>query len=144
MKKAIVWTFRILALIIILSIVYINIPLAEEDNVPVDERNSNVYEALVAAGIENALIDITDKGAIVNYDPPEGMENEVALYYIIGAVAPYMGAGTNITVTLFEGENAIREYGVDMEDVAAFLNEEINEEEFSSRIKHQPNLPPRV
>src|SRR3989338_4688304 len=128
----------IIAILIVAALVagaaYLRGLFDEKATVVIDERNDAIYAALAAAGIENALVDVTDARTIVDYEVPGGMNKEVALFYVLGAAARYAAAESTITATLFENESASEEATVSARDARAFLNREINLQEFREKI----------
>src|SRR3990167_4437762 len=98
----------IIAILIVAALVagaaYLRGLFDEKAAVVIDERNDAIYAALAAAGIENALVDVTDARTIVDYEVPGGMNKEVALFYVLGAAARYAAAESTITATkIFRG-----------------------------------------
>lgn len=102
--------------------------------VVIDERNDFVYSALAAAGIEKALVDVTDDRTIVDYELPIDLEKEVALFYVLGAAARYTNSESSITTTVFKDSKVSEESTVTTKHLLAFLNEEISLQECQERI----------
>src|SRR3989344_2123975 len=128
----------IIAILIVAALVagaaYLRGLFDEKAAVVIDKVNDAIYAALAAAGIENELVDVTDARTIVDYEVPGGMNKEVALFYVLGAAAQYATAESIITATLFENGSASEESTVSVQDVLAFLNEEIGIQEFREKI----------
>jgi hypothetical protein len=99
-----------------------------------DGRNDSVYASLAVAGMENALVDLTDERTIIGYELPRELDKEVALFYVLGAAARHTNPEATITTIAFQGGKASEEASVAAKDVMAFLNEEISLQECQARI----------
>jgi hypothetical protein len=77
-----------------------------------DGRNDSVYASLAVAGMENALVDLTDERTIIGYELPRELDKEVALFYVLGAAARHTNPEATITTIAFQGGKASEEASV--------------------------------
>ena len=47
-----------------------------EENIEIREENTQLYAALVAVGIEDAIVDITDERALIRFNLPNNLNKE--------------------------------------------------------------------
>lgn len=126
----------VLAIVVVILIglgVFTFLPTPAEEELTLNPKNSEIYSALVAVGIEEAFVDATEERVIVAYDLPSEIEKEVSWYYIMGTVASIAPDSEKVIIQAFVNDEATEEVTVQMKDIIDFLNERITEEEFKSR-----------
>lgn len=124
----------IVALFVIIGVIVMLLPVSEAEVLP-SEANSHIYSLLVAANIEEALVDSTNERTIVSYDLSDNMEKEVSWFYVMGAVASVVPQSKRIEIQAFVNGEPTESITVQMADALDFANNRISEEEFRTKLQ---------
>ena len=106
-----------------------------EENIEIREKNTRLYAALVAVGIEDAIVDITDERALIRYNLPPNLNAEATWYYIISASAIIAPETEKIIIQTYVNYEPREEVTVNTTDVIALMNEDITMEDFKEMVK---------
>lgn len=117
---------------IVALILFVYIPLPSE--LELNEQNSDIYSLLVAAGIRDALVDVTREQVIVSYDLPENIGKEESWYYIMGAVAGIAPDSEKLKIQSFVNDKPAEEVAVRIKDIQDYLDGKITESDFKSKL----------
>jgi len=106
-----------------------------EENIEIREENTRLYAALVAVGIEDAIVDITDERALIRFNLPNNLNKEATWYYIMSASAAIAPETDKIIIQTYENYERREEVTVNTTDVIALINGSITIEEFQKMLK---------
>jgi len=106
-----------------------------EENIEIHEENTQLYAALVAVGIEDAIVDITDERALIRFNLPNNLNKEATWYYIMSASAAIAPETDKIIIQTYENYERREEVTVNTTDVMALINGNITMEEFQKMLK---------
>jgi len=106
-----------------------------EENIEIREENTQLYAALVAVGIEDAIVDITDERALIRFNLPNNLNKEATWYYIMSASAAIAPETDKIIIQTYENYERREEVTVNTTDVIALINGSITMEEFQKMLK---------
>ena len=106
-----------------------------EENIEIREENTQLYAALVAVGIEDAIVDITDERALIRFNLPNNLNKEATWYYIMSASAAIAPETDKIIIQTYENYERREEVTVNTTDVMALINGSITMEEFQKMLK---------
>ena len=106
-----------------------------EENLEIRSENTQLYAALVDAGIEDAVVDITDERALIRYNLPPNLNMEATWYYIISASAIIAPETDKIVIQTYVNYEPREEITVNTTDVIALMNEGITMVDFQERVK---------
>lgn len=119
-----------------------------EDPVSAEHRsqNANLVAALFSGGIEDPFVDVDDERVYVAYALPDhAYDNATGVLnatvadqvqrFVVGASANAAPDVTEIVVTQYDGTDPLVVWVVQMEDFKAFVNTEIDLDEFEARIE---------
>jgi len=137
MKKWLIALLVFLGLILVAAAIlgYFAYLGSQDDSIQVNEKNTDLYAALVAAGINDAVVDITDERVLVSYNLPKLDDKEAYIYFTLGATSKLSHNSKEIIITEFSDLKAFEEVTVSMEDVKSFSSNTISEEEFMAKWK---------
>ena len=105
-----------------------------EDELELNEKNSDIYSLLVAADIENAFVDVTREQVIVSYDIPENIGKEASWYYIMGAVAGVAPDSEELKIQSFVNDKPGEEVTVRIKHIRDYLEGNITDSDFKSKL----------
>ncbi len=113
--------------------------LPREEPAPrASELNTQVYEALHAWGISEAVVDITSERALVRYNLPPGAE-EKAIWALVFTALYSLSPNTEwVVLQMYRDFEPQTEVTVLMSDVVAFLEARLTPEEFEQRLRVRP------
>lgn len=128
---------KLIALVIIITVIaalvlFVYIPAPSE--LELNEQNSDIYSLLVAAGIKDALVDVTQKQVIVSYDMPENLGKEASWYYVMGAVAGVAPQSEKLKIQSFVNDKPTEEVTVRIKDIQDYLEGKITDSDFKSKL----------
>jgi len=106
-----------------------------EENIEIREKNTQLYAALVAVGIEDAIVDITGERALIRYNLPPNLNTEATWYYIMSASTAIAPESDKIIIQTYENYEWREEVTVNTTDVMALMNEDITMEDFKEMVK---------
>ncbi len=149
MGKSLKWLLRIvIGLVVLIALVVgglwaysqLAVRPAPEQPVAASTENTPVYQALAAGGIDEAMVDVTPERALVRYNLPSGMAEEVSWAYalaVLSAMAP--GSGQAV-IQVYQDFTPRTELTVALSDVSARLAGRLSPEDFEARlsIKRSP------
>ena len=90
-----------------------------EENIEIREENTRLYAALVAVGIEDAIVDITDERALIRFNLPNNLNKGATWYYIMSASAAIAPETDKIIIQTYENYERREEVTVNTTDVIA-------------------------
>lgn len=130
------WIFLAVLILIFGSLAaFIFIPTPAEEEIVLNPINSDIYSALVAIGIKDAFVDMTQERVIVSYDLPANIQKEASWYYVMGVVASTSSNSGKVIIQAYVNSKATEEVTVQMIDIQEFLNEQLTDAEFTSKLK---------
>ena len=106
-----------------------------EENLEIRNENTQLYAALVDAGIEDAVVDIADERALIRYNLPPNLNMEATRNYIISASAIIAPETDKIVIQTYVNYEPREEITVNTTDVIALMNEGITMVDFQERVK---------
>ena len=106
-----------------------------EENIEIREENTQLYAALVAVGIEDAIVDITDERALIRFNLPNNLNKEATWYYIMSASTAIAPESDKIIIQTYENYERREELTVNTTDAMALINGKITMEEFQKMLK---------
>ncbi len=133
MRKLIVVFLVLIALVAMVTFLYLPAPSEEEINP--DPLNNELYSELMRIGIRDAVVDITDERALIRYNLPEGMSREDTELSIMKAAATIAPDSDKIVIQTYENFKPVEEVTIGTSDVLDFMEKTITYEEFKNRIK---------
>lgn len=134
---------------------YLKSPVAYhpyEDSVSVEARsaNTNLYGTLLAAGYDDAFVDVTDARAYVAYELPfktqedpatgemtkttERRDAALAQRFVIGAAGALASEAAKVVAVQHVDGVAKLHWEVQMSDLQAFLDGELSESDFETKV----------
>ena len=137
MKKWVIALLVFLGLIVLAAAVlgYFAYLGSQDDSIQVNEKNTDLYAALVAAGIKDAVVDITDERVLVSYNLPKMDDKENYVYFTIGAAYKLSPNSKKVIITEFSDLKPFEEVTISMDDVKEFAADKLSEEEFVAKWK---------
>lgn len=87
-------------------------------------ENEELYSALASAGIDEALVDVTDDIALVRYNLPEGRDEEAVTYFVLGAAAGAAPHTGKIIVQSYSDSTPISEVTANTGDILALTSKD--------------------
>jgi len=133
MKKKIVIPVVVLAVIAIILFI-LSLPSQPEAEITPSPLNTKLYTILASAGIEDAVVDITDERALVRYNLPKDVNKEDALQFVVIEVAK-ISDSNKIIIQIYDNFTPLEEVNVDKEDALKLARHEITYEELKQRIE---------
>jgi hypothetical protein len=109
---------------------------AAGETIELNPVNTDVYAVLLAAGIEDAVVDYTPEHTIIGIPLTENLDAERAAFFAIGAAASVARQTETITVETFRDEVPRVSVTVESEDVLAFINGDLSEAELAERVEY--------
>ena len=106
-----------------------------EEKLEIRNENTQLYAALVDAGIEDAVVDIADERALIRYNLPPNLNMEATRNYIISASAIIAPETDKIVIQTYVNYEPREEITVNTTDVIALMNEGITMVDFQERVK---------
>lgn len=85
-------------------------------------ENEELYSALQSAGIEDALVDVTDDRVLVRYDRPAGYDVRATNYLVLGAAAEAAPYTERVVVECYEGSTRVERVSANTGDVLAIVS----------------------
>ena len=87
-------------------------------------ENEELYSALQSAGIEDALVDVTDDRVLVRYERPAGYDVRATNYLVLGAAAEAAPYTERVVVECYEGSTRVERVSANTGDVLAIVDTE--------------------
>ena len=133
--KAILLGIVFLILIIIAGVgILFALPTKTVEEIKLDEKNSNIYSALVAEGISEAFVDATEERVRVIYDLPSSLDKEASWYYVMGVVASISPESKRVIIQASVNGKSGEEVAAQIKDVVDFVDARITEGTFKSKL----------
>ena len=107
---------------------------AEKTIVVPDVRDTDMYVTLAQFGLDDAVIDITDKQILVSYNLKDKKQWEESLFLTLGAAHQIAPLAQEIMITVFYDLKPFKEIAVRMTDVDLYAENKLSEEDFKKRI----------
>lgn len=85
-------------------------------------ENEALYSALQSAGIDEALVDVTDDRVLVRYELPAGYDEEATTYLVLGAAAEVAPHTERIVVERYDGSTRLGRVTAKTGDVLAVVS----------------------
>jgi len=85
-------------------------------------ENEELYSALQSAGIEDALVDVTDDRVLVRYERPAGYDVRATNYLVLGAAAEAAPYTERVVVECYEGSTRVERVSANTGDVLAVVS----------------------
>ncbi|MFH0713328.1 MAG: hypothetical protein V1722_02220 [Candidatus Micrarchaeota archaeon] len=121
-----------IVVIIVLAILVINFwPVPQE--LSANEKNSEIYSALVASGIEDAVVDVTQNQVIVAYELPANIDKDASQFFVMGTVAASTPEVENLKIETHSGQT-VETVTVKIKDVTDFLGGRLSEPAFRAKM----------
>lgn len=124
----------LIALILIAGLIWYLSYRAEKTIVVPDVRDTDMYVALAEFGLDDAVIDITDKQILVSYNLKDKKQEEEALFLTLGAAHQIAPSAQDIIIMVFYDIKPFKEITVAMTDVTLYAENKLSEEDFKKRI----------
>ena len=121
----------IIALLIIALAVISFWPVPQE--LSANETNSEIYAALVAGGIEDAVVDVTASQVIVAYEVPANTDKDASLFFVMGTVAASTPDIETLKIETHSGQT-VETVTVKIKDVTDFLGGRLSETAFRTKM----------
>ncbi len=140
-KKLIALIIAITAVVAFLLFIYV----PSQPELELNAQNSDIYSLLVAGGIKNALVDVTQEQVIVSYDLPENIGKEASWYYVMGAVAGVAPNSENLKIQSFVNDEPTEEVTVKIKDIQDYMDGKITDSTLKSKliIRSSAFIPPQ-
>lgn len=84
-------------------------------------ENEELYSALQSAGIEDALVDVTDDRVLVRYERPEGYDVRATNYLVMGAAVEAAPYTERVVVESYDGSTRLERISANTGDVLAIV-----------------------
>ncbi len=97
-----------------------------------NETNSEIYAALVAGGIEDAVVDVTANQVIIAYNLPANTDKDASQFFVMGTVAASTPDIETLKIETHTGQT-VETVTVKIKDVTDLLGGRLTETQF--RIK---------
>ncbi|MEM4255401.1 MAG: hypothetical protein QXR53_03675 [Candidatus Norongarragalinales archaeon] len=98
-------------------------------------RNTELYATLLGGGIQEPFVDVSEAQAYVAYELPEGFDSGVMQKFVIGAASASSQGSQKIIAVQYSGGNATTMWTVANADVEAWVNGQLNDEQFESKVE---------
>lgn len=107
-------------------------PVPSED-VTAGETNTALYNQLSDAGIDGALVDVTDERALVRYDIDGDQSIEASQKAALTAAATVVTDDVPIVVETYQETDPVERLVLEPEDAAAYRDGELSPDELHDR-----------
>ncbi|MDP3742634.1 MAG: hypothetical protein Q8R15_04940 [Candidatus Micrarchaeota archaeon] len=121
----------IIALLVIAIAVISFWPVPQE--LSANEKNSEIYAALVAGGIDDAVVDVTASQVIVAYELPANTDKDASLFFVMGTVAASTPDIETLKIETHSGQT-VETVTVKIKDVTDMLGGRLTELQFRTKM----------
>lgn len=118
------WNWRLTAGVIVVGLVVVFGYLAFVPPESASPANEELYSALSSAGIEDAMVDVSEDRVLVRYELPPGYDLEATDYLVLGAAAASAPHTERLVVESYDGSMRLRRVTANTGDVLALISAE--------------------
>lgn len=101
----------VVLIIVISLLIFLFRPAPPEEVLPVEEKNSEIFSALAAAGLTDAVVDVSAGKVIVDVEVPENSAIDGVAAYALGVIGAAIPDESQVDLVLRQGEQEYRFQG---------------------------------